>query len=160
MDTVIRVTVIFILVIITLRLLGKRELGELSPYELVMLMLIPEIVSQGLSGEDYSLTGAAVGMATLFILVFANSLLSFRFTRYKDLLEGRPVVLYYQGKFLTDAMDRERVTADEIMTEIRTIGYEKMEQIKWVVLEPDGNLSCIPHEHGVRASPRKEMVAQ
>ena len=144
MEPVIRIAVIFAFITITLRILGKRELGEMSPYELVMLLLIPEIVSQSLTREDDSLTNGLIGISTLLSLVLLNSFLSYRFKKYNDIVEGKPVVLFYQGKFVEGALDRERVNVDEILSEIRAIGYEQFDQMKWIVLEPDGKISCIP----------------
>lgn len=147
MDTVLRVAVIYIFITIALRILGKRELSEMSGYELILIILIPEILSQGLMGEDFSITNAIVGVSTLLSLVVINSFFTYRFGKYRNMIEGKPVVLFYQGKFVEGALDRERISADEILNEIRAIGYERFNQIKWVVLEPDGKISCIPYDH-------------
>lgn len=147
METVLRVTIIFIFITVALRILGKRELSEMSGYELILIILIPEILSQGLLGEDFSITNSIIGVSTLLSLVVINSFFTYRFGKYRDIVEGRPVVLFYQGKFVEGALDRERISADEILNEIRAIGYERFDQMKWVVLEPDGKLSCIPYDH-------------
>ncbi len=148
METVVRVAIIYIFLTLAMRILGKRELSEMSGYELILIILIPEILSQGLIGEDYSVTNALIGVSTLLSLVVINSFLTYRFSKYRSIIEGNPVVLFYQGKFLKGALDRERVSADEILNEIRAIGYERFNQMKWVVLEPDGKISCIPYDHG------------
>jgi len=145
METVIRVTIIFAFITIALRIIGKRELGEMSPNDLVLLLLIPEIVSQALIREDFSLTNGLIGASTLLSLVLINSIFSYKFKRYNRLIEGKPVVLFYHGKFIEGALDRERITIDEILSEIRTTGHDKFEQMKWIVLEPDGKISCIPY---------------
>ena len=145
MDTVIRVAVIYVFVMFTLRILGKRELGEISPHELVMIMLIPEIASQSMVGEDFSLTNALIGISTLLCLVFLNSTLGYRFKKLRMIVEGEPIVLFYQGQFNERAMDRERVDADEIQSEARAAGLESLDKVKWAILEPDGKISCIPY---------------
>lgn len=159
METVIRVAIIYLFITIAMRFMGKRELSEMSGYELLLIILIPEILSQGLIGEDYSVTNALIGVSTLLSLVVINSLLTYHFKKYRDVVEGKPVVLYYQGKFVAGALDRERVNVDEILNEIRSVGYEHFEQIKWIVLEPDGKISCIPYENGLRAQSQESTLS-
>lgn len=158
METVIRVTVIFIFLTIALRIIGKRELGEMSGYELVLIILIPEILSQGLIGEDFSVTNAIIGVSTLLSLVLINSFLSYRFKKYRDVLEGRPTILYSQGRFRKDILDRERVNLDDILNEIREVGFERFDQMKWIVLEPDGKISCIPFSLP-KINPQDEFIS-
>lgn len=158
METVLRVAAIFILVTVALRIIGKRELGEMSGYELVLIILIPEILSQGLIGEDYSITNAIIGVTTLLSLVLINSFITYRFKRYRSIVEGDPVVLFYEGRFVETALHRERINVDEILNEIREIGYERFDQMKWIVLEPDGKISCIPFDHSKMAAPQHEFT--
>lgn len=158
METVIRVGIIYVFVTVAMRFMGKRELSEMSGYELMLIILIPEILSQGLIGEDYSVTNALIGVSTLLSLVVINSFLTYHFKKYRDVVEGKPVILFYQGKFVEGALDRERINVDEILNEIRNVGFEHFEQIKWVVLEPDGKISCIPYEHGLRSSPNERLA--
>jgi|FLYM01.1.fsa_nt_gi uncharacterized membrane protein YcaP (DUF421 family) len=115
METVIRVSVIFVFLLVALRIIGKRELGQLSPFDLLMIMLIPEIVSHGMIQDDFSITNALVGVSTLLTLVMANSFLSHRFKGFRKLVEGEPVLLYHQGQFLQRSMNLERITPDEVM---------------------------------------------
>lgn len=146
METVLRVAIIFVFLTVAMRVIGKRELGEMSGFELILIILIPEILSQGLIGEDYSITNALIGVSTLLSLVLINSFLTYRFKRYRNLLEGEPVILYYEGKFLKKTLDKERINIDEILNEIREMGFERFDQMKWIVLEPDGKISCIPYQ--------------
>lgn len=147
METVTRITIIFLFLMLALRVIGKRELGELSPFDLLMIMLIPEIVSHGMIQDDFSITNALVGVATLLSLVMLNSFLSYRFKFFRKLIEGSPVILYRDGKIMNSTLHKERVSLDEILSEIRTQGYERFDQMRWVVLEPDGKISCIPKEN-------------
>jgi uncharacterized membrane protein YcaP (DUF421 family) len=146
MEMVIRVGIIYLVILAGLRLLGKREFGELSPLELVSLMLIPEIVSESLGHEDPSLTNGLIGIATLFLLVFLTSLVMYRFKRAEEMIEGMPAVLVQHGAYVEAAMHREHVTANEIATEMRKAGLERLDQIRWAVLETDGKISIIPEE--------------
>lgn len=150
METVLRVFILFVFITMALRLIGKRELAEMSPLELVMIMLIPELATQGLNREDHSITNSIIGISTLLSLVFVNSMFNYRFSFFQKIVEGVPVVLFYQGHFVEGAMDRERISADELLSHVRSAGYERFTQIKWIILEADGQLSCIPYEHGQR----------
>ena len=144
MDTVVRIAVIYLFVLVGLRILGKREFGQLSPLELVSLLMIPEIVSQSLIGSDFSLTTGLTGVATLLVLVFATSLLVQRFQRVEHLVSGQPTLLVHQGSFIPEAMNRMRVTPDEVYTELHKAGLSDLAQVKWAILEPDGNIALVP----------------
>ncbi|MEW6056382.1 MAG: YetF domain-containing protein [Bdellovibrionota bacterium] len=147
METVLRVLIIYAFITIVLRILGKRELSELSPYELVMVMLVPELATQGLNRNDYSITNSIIGISTLLSLVFLNSVLTYRFKKISEAIEGAPSILFHDGKFFEDTMHRERVSADEIISEMHSAGIETLGELKWVILEPDGKLSCIRKEN-------------
>ncbi len=146
METVLRVFVIYLFVMVGLRVLGKREFGQLSPLELVSLLMIPEIVSQALVGEDFSVVNALVGVATLLILVFATSVVTQRFSSLESFVLGSPTVVVHHGQFVEQAMNRMRITPDEVFSEMRKSGLETLAQVKWAVLEPDGKISIVPEE--------------
>ena len=146
METVTRVIFIYIFIMLGLRVLGKREFGQLSPLELVTLLLIPEIVAQGLVREDFSLTNAIVGISTLFVLVFITSLVMQHSKKAEEVITGNPTLLVYDGKYIAENMNRERITPDEIYTELHKVGLFKLSQVRWVILESDGKLAVIPKE--------------
>ena len=153
METVIRVAIIYIFVLAGLRLMGKREFSQMGPMELVTLLLIPEIVSQGLIREDFSITNALIGVSTLFILVFVNSTLTHLSKRAETVIEGPPTVLAHRGELVEDAMDKERVSPDELFSEMHKAGLDRLEQVRWAILEGDGKIAIVP-ETG-RSSPKK-----
>lgn len=144
MDTVFRIALIYLFVLVGLRILGKREFGQLSPLELVSLLMIPELVSQALVGNDYSLTTGLTGVATLLVLVFITSLLVQRFERVEQLVAGQPTLLVHEGAFIAEAMNRMRVTPDEIFTELHKAGLTELAAVKWAILEPDGSIAIVP----------------
>jgi uncharacterized membrane protein YcaP (DUF421 family) len=158
LETVIRVAIIFVFITVGLRFLGKRELSEMSPYELVMIMLIPELATQGLNREDFSITNSLIGISTLLGLVFLNSLLGYRFKKYQEVVEGKPILLYYGNRFLTEAMHRERISSDEILSEMHSVGFEHLEQVKCVILEPDGLLTYLPADPSAQKTPLKRSA--
>ncbi|MEX2536689.1 MAG: YetF domain-containing protein [Trueperaceae bacterium] len=146
MDTVLRVAIVYVFLLVALRMMGKREFGQLAPMELIALLLIPEIVSQALIGEDYSLTNAFIAIATLLSLVFGNSLVSHVSKRFERVVEGQPAVLAHHGKLVPENLHRERISPSELYSEIRKSGLERLEQVRWAVLEGDGKISIVPLE--------------
>jgi uncharacterized membrane protein YcaP (DUF421 family) len=144
MSIVVRIAVIYVFLLIALRLMGKREFGQLSPFELVTLLLIPEILTEALHEGEASLTSAFIGVSTLLSLVFITSLLAYRSPWFGRWTEGEPVVLVKHGDLVASAMHRERVTPQEIVSELHKSGLERLEQVRWGVLEPDGKISFVP----------------
>lgn len=155
MESVLRVAFVYFLLMVTLRLLGKRELGRMSPFELVLLMLIPELFSQALVREDFSMTNATIAFLTLVSLVFATSLMAHRFPAVGQVISGRPSVLVADGRFVETNMNRERVQPDEVYAELRKAGFDDIGAARWVVLEDDGKVSVVPLRP-VRVNPRED----
>lgn len=157
METVARVAFVYILLMVTLRVIGKRELGRLSPFELVLLMLIPEIFAQALMREDFSMTNAVIAFCSLVLLVFLTSLAAHRFRGMERVLAGEPAVIASGGRFLQEAMNRERVQPDEVYAELRKAGFERLSDAKYIVLEDDGKMSIVPASRE-RNPPREDEV--
>lgn len=144
MEMVVRVFVIYLFVFVGLRVLGKREFGQLSPIELVTLLMIPEIVSQALSAGDSSVTNAFIGVATLLVAVFLTSVLQHRFKKFESVVAGEPAVLVHRGNLRERAMNLNRITPDEIFTEMHKCGLTKLDEVEWAILEGDGMISVVP----------------
>jgi uncharacterized membrane protein YcaP (DUF421 family) len=145
MDTVIRIVIFYLAIWLGLRILGKREFSELSALELVMIFTIPEIISPALTRGDYSITNAMIGLGTLFSIVFLNSAITHKSKALEDFVTGKPTVLVQHGQFVTENMDRERVSAEEIYTEMHKAELEEISQVKWAILEPDGKIAIVPN---------------
>jgi uncharacterized membrane protein YcaP (DUF421 family) len=159
METVLRVGLIYVFLMITLRVLGKREFSQLAPFELVTLLMIPELVAQALVREDFSMTNAIVAVCTLLSLVFLTSIVAFRSRRAARLIEGSPSVLVRHGFLVPDAMALERVSPGEVLNEMHKSGLETMPQVKWAVLETDGKITIVPwHTAGQAQVQEKEDV--
>lgn len=148
METVLRVAIIYAFILVALRILGKREFGQLSPLELVSLLLIPEIVSQSLVREDFSMTNGLVGISTLLVLVFVTSLATTHSTKAAAVIESEPTVLAYNGRFLEHNLRQQRVAPDEVMSQLRKAGLERLDQVRWAILETDGRISIVPTDAG------------
>lgn len=144
METVLRIAFIYLFLMVALRVMGKRELNKMTAFELVMLLMIPELFSQGALREDFSMTNATIATATLLTLVFLTSVLSHVSTRAHDVISGTPTVLVNAGRYVEENMNRERISPEELLAEMHKGGYEKLEQIKWAILEDDGKISLVP----------------
>lgn len=153
MEMVLRVAVIYLFVFVGLRVLGKREFGQLSPIELVTLLMIPEIVSQALSAGDSSITSALIGVATLLVIVFLMSMLQHRFMGFESMVSGEPTVLVHRGALRERAMNLSRVTPDEIFGEMHKCGLTRLEDVEWAILEDDGKIAVVPAVRGVLPNP-------
>jgi uncharacterized membrane protein YcaP (DUF421 family) len=145
-DTVLRVVYIYFLLMVAFRVMGKHELSELSPFQLVTLLLIPEIFSDALARNDFSMTNATVAVGTLLGLVLLTSVLCFRFPRLERAMQGDATVIVREGRFVPDNMKRELVTPADVFTEMHKSGLEELRQVRWAILEVDGKISIIPTE--------------
>lgn len=144
MEIVARIAFIYFFLMIALRLMGKRELNKLSAFELVMLMLIPEVFNQAAVKEDHSMTAAVIATATLLTLVLLTSVASHMSKRVHEVVSGTPTVLVRAGQYVEQNMNRERIAPDELLAEMHRAGYERLEQIRWAILEDDGKISLVP----------------
>src|SRR5947207_9146618 len=143
MQTVIRVIFVYIFVWACFRVLGKRELSQMAPFELVMLLFVPQCFSRALTRQDYSMTNAVAASTTLFSLVMLTSILSLRFGAFRRFMEARPTVLVKHGELLPKSLDHERISPDEIFSAMRKAGIERLEQVQWANLEGEGKIATI-----------------
>ncbi len=153
METVLRIALAYVVIMAGFRVMGKRELSQLSPFELVTLLLIPEIFSQATVGEDFSMTNALVAFTTLLSLVFITSVLAHRSRRFGAVIEAQPSVLVANGKLVERNMNRERITPDELYSELRMFGLEDLSSVKWAILESDGKISVVRADARAPARP-------
>jgi len=148
MDIVIRAAVIFFFVFGITRALGRRELNSLEPFDLILLVVTGDLVQQGVTQSDYSLTGALLAISTIGLLTLALSYASFRVRRLRPLLEGTPLVLIDDGRVLTENLRRERITLEELESEARLAQLSSLDRVRWGILETNGKISFIPAEGG------------
>lgn len=148
MDIVLRSLVIFMVIWVLMRLLGRRELSNLEPFDLIMLVVIGDFVQQAATQQDLSVTGAILSAATIGALTLAFSWLSWHFPRLRPVLDGKPLVLVEEGKLLTDNMRRERITIEELAAQARLQRIDSIEKVNWAVLETGGQISFIPKRAG------------
>ena len=146
MNPVLRGAAIYIFLLIVFRIMGKRSLSETTTFDFILLLIISEVTQQALVGEDNSLTAAFVLIITLVTLDLVLSFLKEHFKLFGKFVEGTPLVVVEKGKPLKERMKKSRVENDDIMEAARlNFGLERMEQIKYAVLEKDGSISIIPY---------------
>jgi uncharacterized membrane protein YcaP (DUF421 family) len=160
MEIIIRATVIYFFLWAVARGVGKRELSEMTAFELILLVTMGDLIQQGATQEDMSLTGAvlAVGTLALWILVFAY--LAWRFRGLRPALEGRPVVVVHHGEPLKEVLKIERLTLAEICEAARNQGIHDLAEVELAVLEPDGKFSFLRAQGGEddqQGSPEKHV---
>ena len=143
MDIVLRATVMFFILFLLIRLLGKRELGQMTPFEFVVLVVLGDLIQQGVTHNDFSLTGATLAICTFAFWALVLSWTAYLFPRAKDLLEGAPRVIVRNGKVVEENLRRDRLTRDEILSEMRLAGIGRMSDVAWAILEPQGKMSFI-----------------
>jgi uncharacterized membrane protein YcaP (DUF421 family) len=156
-SSVLHVVVSFIVLMLAFRLIGKRELGRLSPFELVTLMLIPEILSNTVQGESSLFQGLA-GLCTILMLVLTTSLLSQRFPAVQDAVEASPRVLVSNGVLLERNMNAERIAPEELYSEMRKQGISGIAEVRFAVLESSGNITFIPRNARPHANHDEDNV--
>ena len=144
MDIVIRAAVIFVFIWVLMRVIGRRELSSMEPFDLIMLVVIGDLVQQGVTQQDLSVTGALLAAATIGLLTVLLAWLNYRFPRLRPALEGRPVVLVEDGKAIEPNLKRERITLEELAAQARLKEIDSISDVRWAVLETSGSISFIP----------------
>jgi uncharacterized membrane protein YcaP (DUF421 family) len=148
MEIVVRALVVYVFLWVLLRVMGKRELAEMTAFELVLLVVIGDLVQQGVTEADQSLTGIALATAPMALLIMGSSWVSSRWPRATQFLEGTPVVVVRNGVPIADVLHHEHVPLDEVLQAARKEGISDLAEIEWCVLEPDGHFSFLVKRRG------------
>jgi uncharacterized membrane protein YcaP (DUF421 family) len=143
MDIVLRSIVVFLFIWVLMRIVGRRELSSMEPFDLIIIIVIGDLVQQAATQQDMSVTGAILSAGTIGLLTVLFSWFSWRFPRVRPVLDGKPIVIVEDGKPLKDNMRRERVTIEELAAQARLNGIESLDAVKWAVLETGGQVSFI-----------------
>ena len=146
MDLVFRTTYVFFLILLLTRVVGRRELSSMEPFDLILLVVIGDLVQQGVTQSDYSLTGATTVIVTLSLLTVATAFATFRIRRLRPLLEGEPIVLVVDGRPIGRNLRRERMTLEELAATARLKEIGSLDEIRFAVLETNGEVSFIKRE--------------
>jgi uncharacterized membrane protein YcaP (DUF421 family) len=143
MDLVLRTVFVFFLVLVVTRAVGRRELGQMEPFDLILLIVVGDLVQQGVTQSDESLTGTTIVICTLSLLTVGTAYLSFRFRRLRPLLEGDPIVLIADGEIQQRALHRQRIADSELESEARQQQIGSLDDVRYAILESSGKISFI-----------------
>jgi uncharacterized membrane protein YcaP (DUF421 family) len=154
-NIVIRTTVVYIALVLGLRLAGKRELGQMRPFDLVVLLILANAVQNAMVGPDTSLTGGLVAAATLLIVNWIFGRLSLRYGWFEREVRGRATLLVNDGHFIEPNLRREAVDHDDVYTAMREHGVDELDQVKAAILEVDGTISIVPEQATVHRTRRR-----
>jgi len=143
MDIVLRGIFVFVFLYALMRMIGRRELSSLEPFDLILLIVLGDAVQQGLTQDDYSLTGAFLAIGTIAIMQVAVSYANFRFPKLRPVLDGEPIVVVQDGKPIEKNLKRERVTVEDLAAAARQQNIAKIEDVQWAVMETSGAISFI-----------------
>jgi uncharacterized membrane protein YcaP (DUF421 family) len=143
MDIVTRAFVAFFFVFLITRLIGRRELSSLEPFDLILLVVVGDLIQQGITQSDMSVTGAVLATGTFALMVLAVSYTGFRFPRLQPLLEPQPLIVVQDGQVIKANLRKERMTVDELLAEARQQQIASLEDVRWAVLESNGRVSFL-----------------
>jgi uncharacterized membrane protein YcaP (DUF421 family) len=143
MDIALRAIVLYAFLVLVTRVVGRRELSSLSPFDLILLIVLGDAIQQGLTQDDYSITGAVIAVATIAVLQIGTSYLSFRSKRARHVLEGLPIVLIERGGVVERNLRRERMSLDDVAEEMRAQQIASVDEVEWGILESNGTISFI-----------------
>jgi uncharacterized membrane protein YcaP (DUF421 family) len=144
MDIVIRSAIAFLFIFLLLRVIGRRELSSMEPFDIILLVVIGDLMQQGVTQSDMSMTGALLAVGTFAGLAVFFSFLVFRFRRVRPMLEAKPLVLLEDGKPIESNLRHERMTLEELAGEARQQQITSLDEIQWAVLEGSGRITFIP----------------
>ena len=142
-ELIARAVIVYAFLILLLRLTGKRQVGQLAPFDLVLLLVLSNAVQNAMNGGDNSLIGGVVSATTLVGLNFLLGIATFRSKKLEALVEGRPQVLIHNGKLFADVMNRAKLTNHELHAALRQSGCASVEEVHMAVLENNGSISVV-----------------
>ena len=143
MDIVLRAAVAFLFILFLTRIVGRRELGSLEPFDVILLVTIGDLVQQGVTQNDLSVTGMFLAVGTIAVLTVLFSYLPWRFRPLRPVLEGQPVILIEDGNVIQKNLKRNRLTNEEVAAEARLQQIPSLDAVRWAVLETSGRISFI-----------------
>ena len=143
MDIVLRAAVAYVFIIFLLRVIGRRELSTLAPSDLVLLVVMGDLIQNGVTQSDQSVTGVFLALSTFALLTVAVSVVTYKSRRAQTLVEGAPLILVHDGKPVEENLRSERLNIADVAEEARGQGIERLDEVKWCVLETSGTMSFI-----------------
>lgn len=150
MESVIRAILVYIFLLILIRFSGRRTMGQMTNFDFILLLIISEAASTGLTGEDSSITNSVIIISTLILIDIILSIIKSKWHFFDKAIDGVPTVLIYDGQIQKENIARSRTDIEDVLDAAReNRGIEKLEQIKYAILEKNGHISIIPYEQNV-----------
>jgi uncharacterized membrane protein YcaP (DUF421 family) len=143
MDIVFRAGIAFLFILFLTRIVGRKELSSLEPVDLILLIVLGDLIQQGVTQSDYSVTGLVLAGATIALLQAGTSWAAFRFVFLRRVIGGEPIVIVQDGRVIERNLRRERLTVDDVTEEMRGQQIAHLEEVEWAVLETNGKISFI-----------------
>lgn len=142
-ELVVRSVVVYAFLIVLLRVTGKRQVGQLAPFDLVLLLVLSNAVQNSMNAGDNSLIGGLIAASTLIALNYVVAMLTYRSKRIESLVEGRPQLLIHNGRLIAAALNEARMTHHELNAALRQAGCSSVEEVHYAVLENNGSVSVV-----------------
>ncbi len=146
LEIALRVAIVYAVVLAGIRLTGKREVGQMTPFDLVLLLLIANAVQNAMTGPDTSVTGGLVAALTLLLLNAGVTRLAWRYRKLRRVVEGNPTLLIYEGRMITDHLKREHISTEELEQALREHGVSTVSDVYLATLEIDGSISVLKND--------------
>jgi uncharacterized membrane protein YcaP (DUF421 family) len=146
LEIVARTLTVYVIVLVGVRLSGKREVGQMTPFDLTLLLLISNSVQNAMTGPDTSLAGGLVAAATLLLVNYGVGSISGKNRRFRKFIEGQPTLLIHDGEVIYEHLRKERVSKDELDRALREHGISTCKDVALAVLEVDGTISCLKYD--------------
>jgi uncharacterized membrane protein YcaP (DUF421 family) len=143
-ESILRGIIIYGFLQIALRLTGKRQIGQLSPFDLVLLLMLSNAVQNSMNGGDSSVTGGLISASTLLVLNGLVGRLAYKSKKMEGFIEGRPEILIHNGKLFSDVMERELLTHHELNAALREAGCVSASEVQYAILENTGRITVHP----------------
>lgn len=143
MDIVFRAAFAYVFIVFVLRVMGRRELSDLAPQDLVLLVVLGDLIQNGVTQSDMSVTGVTIAISTFVLMTVLSSYLAFKSKRARVLLQGEPLIIVQDGEPIERNLQEERLTLDDVMEEARSNEIESLDEIKFAVVEAGGAMSFI-----------------
>jgi len=157
-EKILRPIVVYVFLIVGLRLAGRRELAQLNPFDLVVLLTISNTVQNAIIGEDNSITGGVIGAATLLIVNYGVVKFLYTHERVDRLIEGDQCVLIENGVLNTDRLKLELITRSELETAAHKQGFASLDDIDRAILDPGGTIAFFAHRPSPEAARHEELL--
>jgi len=146
LEVALRTTVVYLVVLAGVRLSGKREVGQMTPFDLTLLLLISNAVQNAMTGSDTSLLGGIIAAVTLLLLNYVVAEVSGGNRRFRKFVQGQPSLLVHDGQVISSHMAKEHVSMDELHRALREHGIASCQDVALAVLEVDGSISCLKYD--------------